>query len=489
MNVFALTLNIVCLCFSLFLMIMYFSKKNMNNIENAFFRFIIISDFLIVFFELLFPLLCYFVPYNLFLIGLSKRFAYFFMIVFFTFLFDYSTIIAIENNEKLSKFVKNKRKNIFIGITIAMIISCVIEFIIPIKYDFLSNGYVNYAYGPAINDFVEVFSIFLFIFFLPLLFSNWKHLNKKKMLPFMIVLIFESIAIVINIINPTLCTVSLSLTLGTYVMFHTIENPDLKLITELELAKSSAEKANHAKSDFLSSMSHELRTPLNAIVGLTQMIVSNDNVEDIHRDGQDILKASNNLLELVDSILDINKLESNNMEIVEINYDPKEAFDDLIKIMSVRVGEKPIELRTRISPDLPKTLYGDRDKVKRIANNLLTNAIKYTEQGYVELVVDCINVKEVCNLRISVTDTGRGISDDQMEFMFTKFYRKEEDKDSDIEGTGLGLAITKSLVDLMGGKITVNSTVDVGSTFLVTLGQKVVEQKVEENNNETIETL
>ena len=418
-------------------------------------------------------------PDNLSLIGLSKRFAYFFIISFFTFLFNYAVIIAIENNEIIKKLNKSRRKIVFLIIFIVLFIVGIIEYIIPIKYKFRSDGFISYVYGPAINDFVTVYTLILVFFLIPILLINWKKFCKKKMAPLAIVMVFETIAIIVNIVNPTLCTVSLSLTLGAYVMFHTIENPDLKLITELEYAKSSAEKANNAKSDFLSSMSHELRTPLNAIVGLTQMIKVEESHDEIESDADDILKASNNLLELVDSILDINKLESNDIEIVNTNYSPKEVFDDLVKIMSVRVGDKSIEFRNRISSDLPNVLYGDKDKIKRIASNLLSNAIKYTEQGYVELVVDCINVKDICNLRISITDTGRGISEDQVGYLFTKFYRREEDKDSDISGTGLDLAITKSMVDLMGSKISVNSTVGVGSTFLVTLSQKIVEYNIE----------
>lgn len=483
MNLFALTLNIVCLCFSLFLVIIYFSKKNMNNIENTFFRFIIISDFLIVLFELLFPILCYFTPNNLFLIGLSKRFAYFFMIVFFTFLVGYSAIITVENNEKIKEYIKNKNKQLFVIIFIAVFIAGIIEFTIPIYYKFLNSGYVSYAYGPAINDFIEIYSFILFIFLLPIIISNWKRINIRKMAPILIVIIFEAIAITINVINPTLCTVSLSLTLGTYVMFHTIENPDLKLINELELAKSSAEKASNAKSDFLSSMSHELRTPLNAIVGLTQMIKSSTTDAEIQDDADDILKASNNLLELVDSILDINQLDNNNMEIINVNYNPCDIFNDLEKLIKIRIGDKPIELRTRYSDDLPHTLYGDKFKIKKIINNLLSNAVKYTNEGYIDFNVDCINVKNRCNLRITVSDTGRGIKNDQKEFLFTRFYRLDEDKDSDIEGTGLGLAITKSVVELLDGEISFNSTEGVGTTFTVTLNQQIIDLQ-----NKDIET-
>ena len=254
----------------------------------------------------------------------------------------------------------------------------------------------------------------------------------------------------------------------------------------MTLAKESAEKANNAKSDFLSSMSHELRTPLNAIVGLTQSIMDADNLDTVKEDSKDILTASEKLLELVDSILDINKLESNNMELIPVNYAPIEVFNDLVKVMGVRIGDKPIELRTRFSEDLPITLYGDKDKIKQVITNLISNAIKYTDSGTVDFSVDCINKDNKCNLRISVSDSGRGIKEEELNNLFTKFYRREEDKDTDVEGAGLGLAITKSLVDLMGGKISVDSIDGVGTTFLVSISQDIISNSI---NNEESEVL
>ena len=269
-------------------------------------------------------------------------------------------------------------------------------------------------------------------------------------------------------------------------MFHTIENPDLQMLSELTLAKETAEKANNAKSEFLSSMSHELKTPLNAIVGLSQMIKDNSTDMESRGDAEDIYKAANNLLVLVDSILDINKLDSNNMEIVNVNYKPLDLFNGLENNIKLRIGEKPIEFRSKISPDLPNTLDGDKDKLKQIIFNLLTNAVKYTDSGFIDLSLDCINKDNKCNLRISVSDSGRGIKDDELNNLFTKFCRREEDKDTDVEGAGLGLAITKSLVDLMGGKISVDSVDGVGTTFFVTLTQNIVSSDSISNENTEI---
>ena len=263
--------------------------------------------------------------------------------------------------------------------------------------------------------------------------------------------------------------------LVVYIMYHTLENPDVKMVNELTLAKIQAEKSNNAKSDFLSSMSHELRTPLNAIVGLSQLIEADSDQDQVKQDAKDIVIASQNLLELVNGILDINKLEANELEHKEERYEIREVLKDLENMIQVRIGDKPIKLRINISQELPNTLYGDITNLKRIISNLLTNAVKYTNDGYIDLDVECTNIKEKCNLTIIVKDTGRGISEERIPELFTKFNRLESDKDSDIQGTGLGLAITKSLVELLEGKITVESKLGEGSTFIVKLTQNIIE--------------
>ena len=246
------------------------------------------------------------------------------------------------------------------------------------------------------------------------------------------------------------------------------------MIEHLTLAKDHAEKANRAKSDFLSSMSHEIRTPLNAIVGFSQCILEEDSLEAAKDDAKDIVIASQNLLEIVNGILDISKIEADKMEIVETNYNPRENFENLAKLIIPRIAEKPIELKTKFASDLPATLYGDVGKVKQIVTNILTNAAKYTEQGEINFEVNCVNENDEAKLIISIEDTGRGIKPDQIEKLFTKFQRLDEDRNTTTEGTGLGLAITKRLVEMMGGKIVVQSKYSEGSKFTVYLKQKIV---------------
>ena len=263
--------------------------------------------------------------------------------------------------------------------------------------------------------------------------------------------------------------------LVTVLMFHTIENPDLKLIADLKIARDEADKANRAKSDFLSSMSHEIRTPLNAIAGLSEDILTFKSKvpKQVREDSEDIIEASNTLLEIVGNILDISKIESNKIDIIEDEYNLVKEIKTLAKINKTRIGKKPIEMIVDIADDVPYELIGDKVHIKEIVNNLLSNAIKYTDEGKVFLRVKCINNDKKSNLIISVEDTGRGIKKESINRLFDKFDRLDIERNTTIEGTGLGLAITKKLVEMMGGTINVSSTFGKGSIFVVNIVQKI----------------
>ena len=483
MDFVSLTLNLVCMGFLIFLIILYASKKKMQNMDNMIYRYILLCTFGVVFFEIAYVLCAYFFLNNLFIVGLAKRANFYCINLFFVSLGYYASLLAIEKNEKALNFYNNKKDFIFKFLLVLIFVIGVLEFTLPIEYVFNDNGFIYYTGGLACNPLAGGVAALLILYLFPFLLITWKSIEKRKILPLGIVFVLEVITLIVNMMLPSLCLASFSLTMTAYLMFFTIENPDLKMIAKLELAKNAAEKANNAKSDFLSSMSHEIRTPLNAIVGLSQMIKDTDDVKEIHDDTDDIMIASQNLMEIVNGILDISKLEANKMDVIEVDYNPNDIFMELNKLMKVRIGEKPIELRFNIDENIPVNLYGDREKIKQIITNLLTNAIKYTEKGFVDFNVSSSIEKGICNLTISVKDTGRGMKEEMLPNLFTKFNRLDEDKDTDIEGTGLGLAITKSLVELLDGTIGVESTYGVGSTFTVTVPQKVKEAAPESSTD------
>ena len=228
------------------------------------------------------------------------------------------------------------------------------------------------------------------------------------------------------------------------------------------------------KSEFLSSVSHEIRTHLNTIVGLSQDIGEYEDIpEEIREDAEDLVTASKELLELMENIINFSKIENNNMEVVEIPYNPKELFEDLAKANELKIEDKPINFHTNIDSYLPYELIGDRDHLEEIINHLLTNAIKYTDGGDVSFNVKSINDDESSTLVISVIDTGRGMKPEEIDKLFNKFERLNIERDTATEDTGLGLAITKRLVELLGGKLKVESTYGEGSRFMFSIKQKI----------------
>lgn len=479
-----------CLFFLLFLLLTYFSKKNMNNVDNKIYKHMLIFNFLSTIFYVIFYSFDIAAAYST---DYTKLYpvVYFFsklaplMIIYWSLFFAF--YVFIVTREKKKDFINKFRTN---GKKYFNIMYCILAFIS--MFHLLEHSRVNLSTGIEYSMLVVmVTSLYSCLLVgLIMIIRNRKSIDRKKLLPVLTIIPIIVFASVFGFTGLPIVFLLIMMTCINHLMYHTIENPDMRLINELELAKSQAEKASQAKSDFLSSMSHELRTPINAICGLSQMISITDDVEEMHQDSKDIILASQKLLELVESVLDINKIEANQIEVVENNYNPLSMLNSLSSKISMRIGEKPIEFKTDFSTDIPMNLFGDSEKIRIILTNLLTNAIKYTDSGIVTFKINSSLDKDKCNLEFIISDTGRGIREDQMDMLFTKFYRLDEDKDSNIEGTGLGLAITKSLVELLNGKITVNSVYGEGSTFTVTLSQQIegVDQK-ENNKSEEVEVL
>ncbi len=242
---------------------------------------------------------------------------------------------------------------------------------------------------------------------------------------------------------------------------------------DLEQARIAAEKANEAKSEFLANMSHEIRTPINAILGMNEMIIRESRDPDITQYARNIENASSSLLYLVNDILDFSKIESGRMEIVNVNYDLSSLVNDIQSMFQPKAEQKGLQFTTNIDPSIPNHLYGDPLRLQQICSNLISNAIKYTDTGKVEFELNWEkkNDKDL-SLKISVSDTGKGIREDDLGILFDKFQRIDLKNNNSIEGTGLGLAITKNITSMMDGDIHVKSVYGSGSTFTVNVVQK-----------------
>ena len=296
-----------------------------------------------------------------------------------------------------------------------------------------------------------------------------------------------------------LLLVALAMAAAGYAVYYVIKTTTVaRQYRQIREAKEEAERANSAKSRFLANMSHEIRTPINTIMGMDEMILREDRSAAgkkysaaVTGYAKSIKRASESLLSLVNDILDLSKVESGKMNLVEREYDTVDMLRGICNMIRVRSADKGLEFKIDIDEKLPRMLYGDDGKIKQVVLNLLTNAVKYTHEGSFILEVKSVTdhsaasgVKAdtadstdlpVMSVLYCVSDTGMGIREEDMDKLFSAFDRLDEKKNTGIQGTGLGLNISKQFVNLMGDDLHVDSVYGRGSTFWFTVSQKVVD--------------
>lgn len=463
--------------------IMLIIKKSINNVETKIFKRMLLCNILeslttttIVIVALIWN--------QTFVLELLNRIDVILIVTWCSLMFTYIYYISKPTP------IQNIKKQLWIfnGIVFLLALFLPVEII-------NSNGIMD-STGPLTYLGFVIAALYIVMMLYVLLTSSKekKKLNKNKYIPFYFLIGLLIVVAILRLVIPSINFISILLSLIDLIMIFTIENPDLKMIEALNVAKDQAEKANQAKTDFLSSMSHEIRTPLNAIVGFSSCIEDAKTLEEAKENAKDVVTASNTLLEIVNGILDISKIEAGKMEITNANYPAYDTFKELGKLMTPRASERGLDLQIHVAEDIPKTLYGDAANVKKVITNILSNAVKYTKKGYVKYDVSCVKNGDICRIIVSVEDTGRGIKPENIDKLFNKFERLDEDRNTTVEGTGLGLAITKQLVEMMGGKIIVQSVYGSGSKFTIILNQKIVSEGekvtvINENESGTISLL
>ena len=339
-------MTIICcmLLFEMLIAIVYFLKQRVDNVENSLYSKLIIITII----GLVLELCCNISIYNLD-VGVFFRIAanivnklFIVYLLIWEFLFtEYIIYISFNSSDKFTKAINSKK----FKLAIIAVIFAIAGGLIFLPLNYYNDGSFIYSYGPATTLLTAFGGVFILVD-IYCFFKNLKNITSKKYIPLIILILAMIFVVVLRVINPGITIINSSFAFVTIIMYFTIENPDMAMIEQLNIARDQADRANHAKSEFLSSMSHEIRTPLNAIVGFSQALQEEDLPEQAQEEVKDIVRASESLLELVNGILDISKIEANKIEIVDGEYNIYEVLNDLTALAKARMGDKKLEFKT-----------------------------------------------------------------------------------------------------------------------------------------------
>ena len=454
------------LVYIILLMFIYFSKRRYKSKENKIYSILIITSFIGVLLELgcrlTIPLLNE-IPKTTFLI--TKLYLVY-LLTWVTLLSLY-TFIIVKNPQSKFKYTK-------ILIIMTYIINIIIIFYLPINY--YNDGELMYTYGLSVYWVYILSFIYIMISIIKILLSK-TNLKDKKLIPIIAFIIIGTITTIIQLINPGMLLATSMETFVTVLMYFTIENPDMKMLEEVNKAKKISDNANQEKSMFLFNMTKEIRNISRNIDDHADNILSEvskeeTNIENIGDNAREIKYDISKFNTMTNDILDISNIDASNIKIYNTKFNIKLIIKGLVSIYKEKCQEKGLEFRTDIASDIPEYLYGDSINLKKVMITLLDNAIKYTNNGYVELNVNFVKKIDICRLIISIEDSGIGIKPEELD---TIFYKKKEELNRNNLKNNLYTA--KKIITMMEGTIIANSDYNKGTTMKIVLDAKIVPTK------------
>ena len=458
---------IEAIVYSMLLMTVYFRKKVFKSKENKVYSILVVVSFFELIVELILdfvgpmykeiPNVSYFVA-RLFSFGVE---------LWITILLCYVLFVCL-NIKKKERYIPVVR-NIAV---VLMIVFTTLNFILPLNFKY--DGYIAYTYGPSVN--IIYLSAFLYSFVgIIVLIRNIKNIKDKRFFPILIFLIVGGIASYIQYMNPGLLLATPIHAFITFLMYFTIENPDVKMIEEYHKAKEISDNANEDKTMFLYNMTNDIRLITKDINISTDKIIDEMSNKKLDRDYindclRTIKEDTARFTTMTNEILDVDSIDSASIKVYDDKYNIKLLLKKLVTEYTDKCNKKNISFRNDIASDLPEYLYGDNLGLKNVLTSILDNSIKYTKEGYIELNVNTIIKNNVARLIITVEDSGVGISPDEMESIFYK--RKEEIDGSNIKNN---LYTARKLITLMGGTIIPNSNYGKGTIMKIVLDQKIAD--------------
>ena len=465
-----LQLPLCAFFFSALLCIVFFSKERLNLIENKLYSVMIVTgllDSIIIVLERILVIsgnINDVTPIIYLVLQITNKLDFLVLIILTTCAFLYTLLITYSKvKPNINKWIKS-----------TFLLDAIVYLIILFSdVHLITYNNIISVSGSAIVITYVLGGLYLIISMLMAI-VNIKRLTRRH-IPIMSAIFMFTFLIFIFRNNPYIMVISIIIAFANYLMYFTIENPDIKMIDELTKAKTLVEKNNNDKSIFIFNTTQQIRNPLNMIEQKTEQILDYNLEEEVKEKVLDIRTCEQRISYILRGVMDVSTIDAKNIKIVNNQYKIGNILTE-IKIRAKKEAEKKgLEFRTSIDEGMPEELYGDSIRLKQIINGIVSNAIKYTEKGFVELDVNSIVSFDICRLIISVKDSGIGVNADKI----NKLFQSKEDIELDkVEESDITLEVAKKMINLIGGTITVRSERGRGSEFTIIVDQKI---KTEEN--------
>ena len=461
------------LFYLILLLMIFLKKKRISYTQGTIYKYLLVFSMVACLFELVGFFLIERVA-SLALERFIRRTAVVSILMFIYLLFIYTVVVAKKLSfNSFKDFFKNNK--LLVAVSFVFYAVFIVYYFLP--YIPLDLNNIIFLQGDIIIVTLLPFTAIMISFMVYIGLKARKTLTRQELFAYFGISIIFAVMVTLQLIFNNVSFLPMGSVLMCYLIYFCIENPDIKIINELESSKTEIDKSNRTKTDFLSNMTYEVKGPMNIISSISDALLNLPKFDLVsaRSDIQQIQTASNNLIDIVNNILDISKIESGEDQVQNKDYSINTLINELTVVGNKKIGAKPVKLLVNVDNNISSVVSGDYGKLYQVLLNVLSNAIKFTDVGKITLSVNSTKNNGFEDIVFKINDTGVGIKEEDTNKIFNKFGKT--DNVADVDGSGLGLAITKKYIELLGGKIWFESQYRVGSTFYVSISQKIVDQK------------
>ena len=457
-------LIIICLSlvYSIVLNVVYFKKNHLQTQETKYYSILIVFNLFGLIFELICGILGHTLPDSSVISILFTKVFMTYLTVFSCFISLYINMICFNDKPKIFNVIKYSLLSI-------LVVGILFILYLPI------STYNGYATGQSVDFVFAIGTVFITLGLIPI-FIRYKHVNLKKTIPFILFMLGNVIVAIIQKYNPEITITTSVECLVMFVMYFTIENPDVKMIEELTKARSLSEQSANEKNEFLSVVTDDIQEKLNRVEKIYDDMCKLNPSKEMQEDLDDLKVIVDNARVKIRNSIDVSQMDSMYLNTINTKYNIRLLLNSIYSMTKASVSDK-VDYRLVINDKIPEELYGDSIKLKQVINTLLSNSIRFTNSGYIELRANCIIKNDVCRLIISVEDSGKGINIYKQNEILSNHDDLTKEEINKIDDKDLNLKMVRKIINIIGGAFSIDTNKGNGTIVTIYVDQKIADDK------------